>query len=71
MLRFLFCGPAGVLGLDFVKDNIYLLHSENCLTIGGRDKIISPSEVLLTVLESAETNLRTFLPDFYMNSFLC
>jgi len=33
MQRFLFCEPEGILGLDFVKDNIYLLHSENCLIL--------------------------------------
>jgi hypothetical protein len=31
MLKILFCGTAGVLDLDVVKDNIYLLHSKNCL----------------------------------------
>jgi len=33
MLRFLFCGPRGVLGLDFVIGNIYLIYSENCLVL--------------------------------------
>lgn len=63
MLRSLSFRPAGVLGLDFVKDAIYLLHSVNCLIIGGRDKVISHSEVLLTFRKSAKTNLLRFLPD--------